>query len=385
MHAVKIRWPGEPEFGAWYTDEEIAAAEEAIRACCTWTNSTPRKYRLEFEQAFANFIGVHHAISVNGAGTGLELAMRSLDLVPGDEVISCAINFHGTHLAVLGCGARLILCEPNALTLNIDPADAERRITQRTRAILVTHMNGLPADVDELLDIARRNSTSRRTPIQVVFDAARCCGATYKGKRIGEAGLMTVFSFHRKKLMSTLGEGGMIVTNDAQVAERVLQYRGFGAGETWGSNFHMTEVQAAVGLVQLRRVDEMNALRVRRAEERSRMLKGTPGLTLPPSPGDRTHLHYLYTLLVSPMLAGNIRDRILEMLKREYGIGAVVANPPTYQSNSYIQSRVRGVALPVAECLGRRILCPSLHPLMSEEDNRFIATAIREVLDKVGG
>jgi perosamine synthetase len=381
VNGANIRWRGEPEFGGWYTDEEIGAAENAMRVCSDWRNVTPRRYREEFEQAFAQFIDVRHAISVNGAGTGLDLAMRCLNLEPGDEVISCAINFHGTHLAVLGCNARLVLCEPDPLTLNIDPADVEPRITPRTRAILVTHMNGLPADVDELLEVARRHPNSRRGPLRLIFDAARCCGAFYKGNRIGAQGWITVFSFQRKKLMSTLGEGGMIVTNDSEVAMRVRRYRGFGGGESWGSNFQMTEVQAAVGLVQLRRLDEMNTLRVRRANERSQLLEGVAGLILPVSLPDRSHLHYLYTLLVAPTLDDGIRDRIIEILAHDYGVGAVVANEPTYALNQHIRDYVGMPILPRAEAVGRRVFCPSLHPLMTEEENRFIALSIREVLE----
>ena len=364
----KIRWPGEPEFGGWYTGEEIAAATDAMRASSDWTNTAPGRYRREFEQAFAQFIGVRHAISVNGAGTGLDLAMRCLDPEPGDEVVSCAINFHGTHLAVLGSNLRLVLCEPDPLTLNIDPADVERRITPRTRAILVTHMNGLPADIDELLEIAQRNPHPRRGPLRLIFDAARCCGALYKGRRIGAQGWITVSSFQRKKLMSTLGEGGMIATNDDEVATRIRRYRGFGGKETRGSNFHMTEVQAAVGLVQLRRLDEMNALRVRRATERSRLLTGVPGLILPPSQTDRTHLHYLYTLLVDPAFSESIRDRIIDTLACDYGVGAVVANGPTYELNRHIRDHVGAPLLPRAEAVGRRVFCPSLHPLMTEDE-----------------
>lgn len=377
-----LHWQGEPELGGWYTDQEVQAVEEALRATMQPWSTHAGKYISNFEEEFAAFVGASSAIALNGGGSALDLALRCLDLEPGDEVISCAINFHGTHLAVLNTGARLVLCEPVPTTLNIDPADVERKISTRTRAILVTHMNGLPADIDELVAVAERCAHGTRGPARLIFDAARCCGARYRGARIGSQGWMTVFSFQRKKLMSTLGEGGMITTDDPSAASALRRYRSFGDGVTWGSNFKMTDVQAAVGIVQLNRLDDMNELRIKVAQERTRLLSTVVGVTLPPCPSDRSHLYYLYTLLVDEKLAGAGRDHVRSILESEYGIGAVVANRPTYLTNSFIKERVGALSLPIAEQTADRILCPSLHPLMSQEDNQLIASAIGRAIDR---
>jgi len=145
--------------------------------------------------------------------------MIALDLQPDDEVICPAVNFKGGPYAILGQGARLVFCEVDPRTLCADPEDVERRITPRTRAILVTHMNGLSADMDALLDVAERHPHPTHGPIKVIGDAARALGGEYKGSPVGKKGWMTIFSFHTMKLMTTLGEGGMITTDDPELAQ----------------------------------------------------------------------------------------------------------------------------------------------------------------------
>lgn len=291
-----VVWKGEPSLGAWYTDEEITAVMKAIHDSMDWNVGFRAQNEVEkFEGAFAEYVGTKYAIALNGGGTGMDVAIMCLEPQLGDEVISCAINFPGTHLAVIGQGAKLVLCEPDLRTLNIDPEDVERRITPKTRAIVATHMNGLSANMDALLEIAERHPHPKYGPPKVIGDAARACGGTYEGTKIGKKGWMNVFSFQSKKLMSTLGEGGMITTDDPEVDKQIRRIRSFGGGESWGTNYKMTKVQAAVGMVQLRRLDGMNAQRVRLAKKRTELLKNIPELTLPSEPLGYKHLYYLYT------------------------------------------------------------------------------------------
>ena len=170
---------------------------------------------------------------------------------------------------------------PNPRTLNIDPADLERRITHHTVAVLVTHMNGLSADMEAIVGIVARHHHPRRGPIRIVGDAARACGASYRDTKVGAQGWATVFSFQSKKLMTTLGEGGMVTTNDDDLAGRLDRMRSFGHGsDEWGTNYKMTKPQAAVGLVQLRRLDKMNERRRELGLARSSLLCDCP-LLLP--------------------------------------------------------------------------------------------------------
>ncbi|MBM4034111.1 MAG: DegT/DnrJ/EryC1/StrS family aminotransferase [Planctomycetes bacterium] len=336
----------------------------------------------DFEDAFARYCGTAHAVSLSTASVGLDLAMACLDLEPGDEVIVPAVNFRASALAVLGRGGRVVFCDADDRTFCADPEDVERRMTPRTRAIVPTHMNGLSADVDALLAVAERHPHPKHGPPKVIGDAARACGGGYKGTRIGKRGWCTVFSFHTMKLMTTLGEGGMVTTDDAALAERLRALRQWG-GDGWGSSFKLTKPQAAVGLVQLRRLDEMLARRVALARQRSRLLDGVPGLTLPYEPPGYAHTFYLYTLLVPREWAGPKRDRLMAIMEQDYGVGCVVANPPTYSGHAFIRAQTAGQVLPRSEELGGRLFCVALHPLMSEELNEYIAAAVIEAAERV--
>lgn len=378
-------WAGEPLLGGWYTDEEVEAAVKAIRDSMDWTVGFGFliKEITDFEEAFAHYVGTEFAVSVSTASVGLDMAMMCLDLAPGDEAIVPAVNFKASPLAILGQGGRPVFCEIDPRTFNLDPADVERRLTPRTRAIFPVHMNGLSAPMDDLLEIAERHPHPRHGPLKVIGDAARACGGGYKGTKIGKKGSMTVFSFHTMKLMTTLGEGGMITTDDPDLAARLRDIRQWGGGSRWGSSYKLTKVQAAVGSVQLRRLDAMIARRVQRARERSKLLEGVPELTLPCEPPECDHTFYLYTLLVPREWAGERRDRLTKMLADDYRVGCCIANPPVYESHPYIREQTAGQSLPLSEEMGARLFCPSLHPLMTEEQNEYVAAAVTEAVERV--
>jgi dTDP-4-amino-4,6-dideoxygalactose transaminase len=338
---------------------------------------------LNFEREFADFCGTEHCISINGAGTGLDMAMMALDLEPGDEVIVPAINFKAAALSVIGQGGKVVWCDVNEHTFQADPEDVERRITPRTRAIYPVHMNGLSAPMDDLLDIAERHPHPKHGPLKVIGDAARACGGKYKDTRIGKKGWMTVFSFHTQKNMTTLGEGGAITTDDDKLADRLRAIRQFGGGHTWGTNYKMTKVQAAVGSVQLRRLDEMIEGRRRVAHERQKLLEGVPELTLPYEPPDCWHTFYLYTCLVPEDWAGEKRDRLMEMLSEEYGVGCCVANPPQYIQTPFLREMTPGQNLPRSNRLAARLVCVSIHPLMTTEHNEYVCAALIETIERL--
>jgi len=384
---LSTEWQGEPMLGGWYTEEEIEAVVKAMRDSMDLSVGFGFicDEIVEFEERFAEYCGTKYAISITSAGAGLDMSMMALDLEPGDEVISPAINFMAAHYAIIGQRGKVVLCEVDPQTLNADPADVEARITPRTRAIQVTHMNGLSAPMDDLLEVAERHPHPKYGPIKVIGDAARACGGEYKGTKIGKKGWMNIFSFHSMKLMTTLGEGGMITTDDPELYQRLRALRMWGDGtEYWGGNYKMTKVQAAVGLVQLRRLDEMNALRYARAQQRTELLRDVSELTLPYEPPGCKHTYYLYTCLVPRKWAGEKRDSLVHILQEDYGIGCEV-DPPTYESRPFIRRHTEGQNLPLSEELGARIFCPSLHPLMTEEDNEYIAAAIAEAIQRVRG
>jgi len=380
-----INYAGEPSLGSIYGEEEVEAAVRAIRHA----SHPERGFRVQgsegepFEAEFAAYAGTEFAVTVNSAGVGLDMAMMCLDLQPGDEVICPSINFKAAPMAIVGQGGTWIPCEVDPRTLQMDPADVERRITPRTRALFPVHMNGLSAPMDELLDIAARHPHPKYGPLKVIGDAARAVGGGYKGAMIGKRGWMTVFSFQTQKNMCTLGEGGAITTDDADLAERLRKLRFFGGNDSWGSSYLMTSVQAAVGRVQLRKLDRFVAMRRKVAADRTEMLRDLPELTLPCEPAGCYHSYYLYTILVPKDWAGERRDRLCGLLHDEYNVNTVIANPPVHSTVPYLRKLVGDVELPVSEEIGTRLFCPPINPAMSDEDNRYICAAIWDAVERV--
>ncbi len=371
-----ILWEGEPLLGGCYDEREVEAAVEAIRDSMLvsrgFGGDSPQIPT--FEAAFARHVGARHAIALNSAGPGLDMAMRYLQLEPGDEVIVPAINFVASPLAVAGMGGQIVWGEVDSRTLQLDPNDVEKRMGPRTRAIFPVHMNGSSAPLDELIELGQRHPHPKHGPVPVIGDAARACGAKYKGQPLGQHGLMTIFSFHTMKNMCTLGEGGMITTNSDEVASfcRSVRFFGMSAG-TWGTSNVMTKVQAAVGLVQLDKLDSFVARRRHIARLRDALLEDVPGLTLPCEPPGCLHSYYLYTCL----LPEERRDLVQRRMDEEFGVKCLVANRPAYE-HPYLRAATPGQQLPGSELLGRRILCIPIHPAMSEEDNEYICAALIE-------
>jgi len=381
----EVMWPGEPLLGGYYTEEEIDVVVKTIRESMDWKVGFGFicEEIVDFEKAFADYCGTAECISINGAGTGLDMAMMCLDLEPGDEVIVPAINFKASALSVVGQGGQVIWGEVDSRTFQLDPNDVERKMSPRTRAIYPTHMNGLSAPIDEYVEIAERHPHPKYGPPAVIGDAARACGGGYKGTKIGKKGLMTVFSFHTQKNMTTLGEGGAITTDDPEIAKRCRALRQFGGGIGWGTNYKMTKVQAAVGLVQVRRLDEMLEGRRRVAHERHELLADVPGLQLPIEPEDCWHSYYLYTILVPKEWAGMKRDMLVQTMLEEYNIRCCVANPPVYESHVFLREQTAGQRLPFSEELGKRLFCPPVHPTMTAEENEYLCAALIEAVERV--
>lgn len=375
-----IQWEGEPMLGGMYGEEEVEAATAAIRDSMLVSrgfggNSTEIP---EFETAFANYVGARHAIALNSAGPGLDMAMRYLDLQPGDEVIVPAVNFVASPLAVAGAGGQIIWGEVDPQTLQLDPKDVEKRLSPRTRAIFPVHMNGLAAPLDELIALGEAHPHPKHGPIPVIGDAARACGASYKGKPLGGHGLLTVFSFHTMKNMCTLGEGGMITTDSDDVASYCRSVRFFGmSGGTWGTSNVMTKVQAAVGRVQLAKLDSFIVARRHIAALRNELLADVPNLVLPCEPPECTHSYYLYTCLTPE----DRRDALLKRMDEEFGVRCLVANRPGYETHPYLRAATPGQQLPLSDELGRRIFCVPIHPAMSEKDNEYICAALVECME----
>jgi len=384
-HKPPVLWPGEPLLGGWYGDEEIDVVVSTIRDSMDWTKGfgfiCPEIE--QFERSFADHCGTTDSITINGAGTGLDMAVMCLDLEPGDEVIAPSVNFRAAPMAIIGQGGRFIPGEIDPRTFQLDPADVVKKLTPNTRAILPTHMNGMSAPMADYLEIAEKHPHPKHGPLKVIGDAARACGGGYQGHKIGYGAWMTIFSFHTQKLMTTLGEGGAVTVDDPEVAVRLRQIRQFGGAEGWGTNYKLTKVQAAVGLVQLQKLDEMIACRVKLAKQRDEVLADIPELTIPYCPPDCDHTYYLYTMLVPKDWAGEKRNQLIQIMGQEYNVGCVVANPPVHSTVPFIKRHVGDIDLPVSEEIAARLFCLSLHPTMTEEQNLYICAALEETVAKL--
>lgn len=382
---LEVAWPNEPLLGGYYGEEEMEVINKTIRESFDPTRGfgfiCPEIE--EFEAKLAEYCGTADCVTVNGAGSGLDMTLMCLDLQPEDEVIVPSVNFRAALMAVIGQRAKLVVCEIDPQTLCADVKDVEKKLTKNTRAMMVTHMNGYSAPIDEYQAIAAANPHPVHGPAKFIGDVARCMGGEYKGQKNTHGAWMSVLSFHTQKLMTTLGEGGGVTVDDPDMALRLRGLRQFGWATGWGSNYKLTKIQAAVGLVQLRRLPTMLAERYAVAQARNEMLKDVPELTLPYEGPNVKHTYYLYTLLVPEDWAGIRRDQLMRILFEDYKVSSVVANPPCHNTVPFIADHVKGQELPASEVIAKRLFCVPMHPKMSQNDNEYICAAISKATQRI--
>lgn len=373
---------GKPVLG----EEEVEAVAAVVRS--TWIGQGDRCH--EFEEAFGAIVEAEHAVSVSSCTAALHLALVGHGIGQGDEVVTSALTFVATANAILHSGATPVLADVDRETLNIDVDDVARRIGPRTRAILPVHFGGLPCPMDELRSLADEHG------LVLIEDAAHALGARYGGRPIGAAGV-ACFSFYPNKNITT-GEGGMITLADAEIADRLAILRLHGLSrDAWerfrskhvlfsdavalGFKYNLTDLQAALGLVQLGRLDGFLAVRRELAETYDTGLAGLPGLRSQPRPwnDDLRHAHHLYVVEVDGGTFGLDRDELLAALRAE-NIGAGVHYRAVHR-HPYYAERLRLVdgSLPIADVLSDRLLSLPLSPAMSEADVETVCRALERI------
>jgi dTDP-4-amino-4,6-dideoxygalactose transaminase len=327
-----------------------------------------------FEKAFAAFCGTKHAVGVSSGTSAIQLALQALDVGPGDEVITVADTFIATASAITGAGARPVIVDCDPVTRNIDPAGIEAAITPKTKAIVPVHLYGLPADMDPILDIAKRHG------LRVVEDAAQAHGARYKGRRVGTLGDAACFSFYPGKNLGAYGDAGAVVTDDAQVEDRVRRLANHGRTDKYthsmiGFNHRLDGIQAAVLGVKLPHLDDWNAARRRAAKWYGEVLADT-GLTLPTVPEGYEPVFHLYAV------ESDHRDALREALSAQ-GIGVGVHYPvPVHLQEAYAHLGYGPGSFPHSERLGERELSLPMFAELTREDVERVARAIQETLAK---
>ncbi|MBI3269149.1 MAG: DegT/DnrJ/EryC1/StrS family aminotransferase [Planctomycetes bacterium] len=322
-----------------------------------------------FEQEFAAYCGVRHAIGVASGLDGLRLVLRALGLGPGDEVITPPNSFIATAIAITDCGARPVFVDIDPETYNLDLAKLEAAITPRTRAILPVHLYGQPVHMDVLLDVARRRG------VPVFEDACQAHGAEWRGKRAGSFGVAAAFSFYPAKNLGCYGDGGAVVTSDDALAEKVRVLRHVGQSEKYkhpvrGYNARLDELQAAVLRVKLPKLDSWNDGRRRVAKLYAEALR-VPEVRLPSETPGAKHIYHVYCVRAER------RDALLDHLKAR-GIGALIHYPiPIHRQGAYADLGLAEGSFPVTERTAREIVSLPMFPEMTEAEVREVAAAVQ--------
>ena len=323
---------------------------------------------MEFEEKFANWIGAKYGIATNSGTSALHVALLACGIGEGDEVITTPFTFIAT-------GATPVFADIDLDTYTIDPDKIEDLITDKTKAILPVQLYGQAADMDKIREIAEKHD------LKIIEDAAQAHGAEYNGEKVGTLGDMACFSFYPTKNMTT-SEGGMITTDDEELAKKAQMFRAHGASERYhhdeiGYNFRMTDIAAAIGLAQLKVIDEFNDKRISNANYLNEQLKDVEGIVTPKSPDNYKHVYHQYTILVEK---GN-RDEWVEFLTNK-GIGTGIHYPiPLYNQPIYKKLGIEGDC-PLAEKAADNVISLPVHPSLTKEDLDLVVDAVKEASAK---
>lgn len=361
-------------------DDDILSVVEVLKS--DWLTTGPAVDL--FEKELASYVGARHAVAVNSGTSALDIAVQALDLPRGSEIITTPFTFAATSNAILYNGHIPIFADIDPITRNIHPDEIRKRISSKTRAIIYVDYAGHPCAIDEIEKIAREHG------LLLIEDACHALGTSYKGRKIGTFADMTVFSFHPVKPITT-GEGGAVVTENSELYAklRLLRSHGitrdvgdmFGEGASWGydmqllgRNYRMTDIQAALGVSQLRKIDSFIERRNELAALYTRALSDLEWLDLPRTQEHVTHGWHLYTIL----LKGLERSTLFPYLK-ERGIGVNVHYIPTYKFSYYQRHYPQNAnTFPSTEDIFSRIITLLLYPGMRDEDVEYVSVRLHE-------
>jgi dTDP-4-amino-4,6-dideoxygalactose transaminase len=323
---------------------------------------------MAFEQEFAAYLGVAHAVGVGSGTEALHLALRACGIGPGDEVITVAHTAVATVAAIELAGATPVLVDIDARTYTLDPGRLEAAIGARTKAIIAVHLYGQPADLAPIAEIAKRRG------LRLIEDCAQAHGARYRGRVVGSFGDVAAFSFYPTKNLGAIGDGGLVATADAGLADQARLLREYGWAERYvsrvpGWNTRLDELQAAILRVKLRHLDEDNAARSRIAARYRDLLDGSD-VILPVEREDAQHAYHLFVVRSAR------RDALLAHLER-LGVRALVHYPVPIHLQTAYRDRLRGRdLLPESEAAAREVLSLPMYPELAEQDVRRVADAV---------
>lgn len=331
----------------------------------------------EFEEKFANFCGTEYAIAVNNGTAALHTALHVAGVGKGDEVITTPFTFIATANSILMSDAKPVFVDVDEDTFNINPNKIEQKITKKTKAIIAVDLYGHPCDYDAINELAKNNN------LILIEDAAQAIDAEYKGKKTGSFGDIATFSFYATKNI-TCGEGGIVTTNNKDYADNAKLFRQHGRSKMTGYdyvglgyNYRMTDINAAILLEQLKKIDFITKKRIENAEYLSKELGGVKGIKVPIVKKDYKHVFNQYTIRVENFKLK--RDELMKHLNKK-GISSMVYYPkPLHLCEHFKKLGYKGGDFPVAEKLSEQVLSLPVHPSLNKQDINKIIEAIREL------
>jgi dTDP-4-amino-4,6-dideoxygalactose transaminase len=398
----EIRHDLQIKFGSQYGIEEEQAMLEVLRRGAP----TSGRECQSFEQEFAAYCGSRHARVVTNGTAALFLSLLGAGIGKADRVLTTPFTWVATAAAAATLGAEVDFVDIDPETCNLDPARLEEKITGNTRAVIPVHLYGQCCDMDPILALATKYG------LEVIEDACHAVGARYKGRMAGSMGTAGCFSFHEQKNMSTLGEGGMVVTDRADIFERISLYRSHCVrvyGEStkycrldetlhpmgkrfWfqdfddvGYNFRMTDVQAAVGRIQLRKLEEHNRRRVSNAGYLAEGLRGVPGLSLPKTLPGNTHVYHLFPVQIHAEAFGMNREDFIYAMLHERGIKVGTHYCPLHLSLAFRNRGFRRGQYPVTEAVAERLVTLPINPRQTPEALDYLIESVRSLARGSGG
>ena len=366
-------------------DDEINEVVDTLKS--GWITTGP-KTKL-FEEKFREYIGSRYAIAVNSCTAGLHLSLVAAGIGPDDEVITTPYTFAATGEVIIQVRAKPIFVDIEKDSLNIDPEEIRKAITPKTKAIIPVHFAGLPCRMNEVLEIARENN------LFVIEDAAHAFAAEYNGNKIGNISSTTVFSFYATKNITT-GEGGMVTTNDLELAERIRllslhgmsqdAWKRYTAEGSWyyevvdsGYKYNMTDIQAAIGLHQLNKVDRFQQARERLVQMYDQGFRDTPEIMIPYRDHISKHAWHLYVIKLDLDLLNINRSEFIKLLTAR-NIGTSVHFIPLHLHPFYRDNFVFNGGFPNAEHAYERVISLPIYPAMSSEDAQYVIESVKSIV-----
>ena len=369
--------------------EEIDAVVQVLES--GWITTGPKTQ--ELEERFGSYVGAKNAVALNSCTAGMELCLLVSGVGQGDEVITTPLTFAATANVIVHCGAVPVFADINGHTLNIDPADIERRITPKTRAIMPVHYSGQPCEMDRIREIARRHD------LTIIEDAAHALGAEYQGQKIGSIGNATSFSFHVHKNLTT-AEGGMVTTDNDEWAKniRIMRLHGM-SKDAWGRvsesrmhydvvfpgyKYNMTDIQAAMGVVQLGKLEAYIEIRQKYAKMYTEAFQQMPNITVPQRIDGIRHAENMYVIMLDLERLKIDRDEFVRCLQAENIFPSVHYRALHLQSYYRETFGCKAGDYPIAEDASNRVLTLPFSPKLTEDDVRDVITAVERIATHFG-